>query len=265
MKKKITIKDIAREAGVSIATVSYVLNNKTEERISEETRKKVLQIINLLDYTPNKFAQALASNKKGNIAVYLPANVSPLKQAEQLVFMQLLTAELKKHDYLLTLVCSHDFSQVDSADAVVCYGVTTEDFLRLGDNNLIPLLAVESIIDVPWFFQVVYDYERLFSDALAHFKTDDFTFASLEIVNATLKLRVMEQFPNIVFVQSVKDFEALYGKNVVVAEDTLYQLLKEDCNIFHQPFAAITKVEKLYECIELAIGRVQVENHNILV
>jgi DNA-binding LacI/PurR family transcriptional regulator len=47
MKTKITIKDIAREAGVSIATVSYVLNNKTEERISEETRKKVLQIINL--------------------------------------------------------------------------------------------------------------------------------------------------------------------------------------------------------------------------
>lgn len=40
MKKRITIKDVAREAGVSVATVSYVMNNRTDIQISEKTRKK---------------------------------------------------------------------------------------------------------------------------------------------------------------------------------------------------------------------------------
>lgn len=45
MTSKITIKDIAREAGVSVATVSYVLNQRNDQKISEETRNKVLRYI----------------------------------------------------------------------------------------------------------------------------------------------------------------------------------------------------------------------------
>lgn len=41
MTSKITIKDIAREAGVSVATVSYVLNQRNDQKISEETRTAI--------------------------------------------------------------------------------------------------------------------------------------------------------------------------------------------------------------------------------
>ncbi|MDE6185743.1 MAG: LacI family DNA-binding transcriptional regulator, partial [Lachnospiraceae bacterium] len=58
MDRKVTIKDVAREAGVSVATVSYVVNQRTDLRISDATRKKVLQVINLLNYTPNQAAKA---------------------------------------------------------------------------------------------------------------------------------------------------------------------------------------------------------------
>ena len=49
------IYDIARMAGVSIATVSRVLNNSG--KVSEKTRRKVEEIIREIDYTPNAFAQ----------------------------------------------------------------------------------------------------------------------------------------------------------------------------------------------------------------
>lgn len=47
-----TIKDVAREAGVSIATVSYVLNNK-DSSISPDTRQQVLEAVKRVGYTPN--------------------------------------------------------------------------------------------------------------------------------------------------------------------------------------------------------------------
>lgn len=57
-----TIKDVAREAGVSIATVSYVLNNKGES-ISEETRHLVLEAAERIGYTPNITARNLRSSR----------------------------------------------------------------------------------------------------------------------------------------------------------------------------------------------------------
>ena len=57
------IKDVAKLAGVSITTVSMVLNN-TNNKISEKTRKKVIDAAESLNYNANNFAKALASKKK---------------------------------------------------------------------------------------------------------------------------------------------------------------------------------------------------------
>ncbi|MBL8146693.1 MAG: LacI family DNA-binding transcriptional regulator [Anaerolineae bacterium] len=57
-----TIKDVARAAGVSIATVSYVLNNKTDA-ISEETQRVVWEAVGRIGYTPNITARNLRSQQ----------------------------------------------------------------------------------------------------------------------------------------------------------------------------------------------------------
>jgi DNA-binding LacI/PurR family transcriptional regulator len=57
-----TIKDVAREAGVSVATVSYVLNNKPAG-VSEQTRLRVLEAVERLGYTRNITARNLRSNQ----------------------------------------------------------------------------------------------------------------------------------------------------------------------------------------------------------
>ncbi|MCX8523928.1 LacI family transcriptional regulator [Chryseobacterium formosus] len=61
--KRASIKDIARIAGVSVATVSYVLNRKEGQRISEDTKKKIFEIAETINYTPNKIARSLQNNK----------------------------------------------------------------------------------------------------------------------------------------------------------------------------------------------------------
>ncbi|MCU9532941.1 catabolite control protein A [Streptococcus sp. CSL10205-OR2] len=69
----ITIYDVAREAGVSMATVSRVVNGN--KNVKENTRKKVLEVIERLDYRPNAVARGLASKKTTTVGVVIP-NIS---------------------------------------------------------------------------------------------------------------------------------------------------------------------------------------------
>ena len=69
-RTRTTIKDIARESGVSLSTVSLVLNN--HPRISEETRKKVRAVVERHGYQPNSQAQGLASRSSRVFAVVVP-------------------------------------------------------------------------------------------------------------------------------------------------------------------------------------------------
>lgn len=63
----ITIRDVARQAGVSVATVSRVLNNSSA--VTQETRDMVLNIVETLGYRPNANAQALATQVSDTIGV----------------------------------------------------------------------------------------------------------------------------------------------------------------------------------------------------
>lgn len=85
--KKITMKDVAREAGVSVATVSYIINNREDQKISPETRNKVLQIINLLNYTPNQTAKSLVTQKSYIVALYYKEATSYLKKLNNFILL----------------------------------------------------------------------------------------------------------------------------------------------------------------------------------
>lgn len=73
-KREIRIKDIARKANVSMGTVDRVLHHRGE--VSEETRQRVEQIIEELDYRPNILASTLASRKGLVVGVLLPTPLS---------------------------------------------------------------------------------------------------------------------------------------------------------------------------------------------
>lgn len=73
---KITIKDIARMAEVSTATVSKVVNNK-DKNISDATRQKVLRIIKEHNYVPNRVASSMITKKTHSIGLVIPDITNP--------------------------------------------------------------------------------------------------------------------------------------------------------------------------------------------
>lgn len=70
-----TVKDVAREAGVSVATVSRVLND--DPVVAEPTRMKVLAAIETLGYRPNLLGRSLRTLKASRILVILPTIANP--------------------------------------------------------------------------------------------------------------------------------------------------------------------------------------------
>jgi LacI family transcriptional regulator len=74
-KKKTTIYEIAEQAGVSITTVSRVLNNSP--LVSENTRKLVQAVIENNHFSPNALAQGLSNNESRSIGVVLPDITNP--------------------------------------------------------------------------------------------------------------------------------------------------------------------------------------------
>jgi LacI family transcriptional regulator len=67
---RVTIKDVARESGYSVATVSLVLNGRG--RVSEETRAKILKIAADMNYRPNHLAVGLVTRKTHTIGLIVP-------------------------------------------------------------------------------------------------------------------------------------------------------------------------------------------------
>jgi LacI family transcriptional regulator len=74
-RKRVTLEDVARQAGVSTMTVSRVINNTG--RISQATRDRVREIILQLDYRPSRAARTLVTNKTFMVGLVLPDITNP--------------------------------------------------------------------------------------------------------------------------------------------------------------------------------------------
>ncbi|KAF0819599.1 Transcriptional regulator, LacI family [Bacillus sp. ZZV12-4809] len=99
---KVTIYDVAKEANVSIATVSKVINNTG--RIGEKTKRKVLEVMKQLDYQPNMMASALMGKQTKTIGLLIPDLANPF-------FSELARSiEDRAHEFGYSLViCSTDY------------------------------------------------------------------------------------------------------------------------------------------------------------
>ncbi|NLC95261.1 MAG: LacI family transcriptional regulator [Bacilli bacterium] len=72
----VTIKDVAKKAGVSISTASYAINN--DPRISKETKEKILEVAKKLNYHPYAAARNLKRKRTNNIGVFVDGFTGPV-------------------------------------------------------------------------------------------------------------------------------------------------------------------------------------------
>ena len=186
-KKRVTIDDIAREAGVSTATVSYIVNGRTDVKIGEETRRKVLQICNLRQYTPSPVARLLAGKKNNLIGICAPQSEYPAQNAHYYALLQQLQLALRRKDYgavLLTPSVIQEMHMQENLEGIICVDLTEEEFYALKENWFVPIVAVDMIVSDPLFFKVYTDHGAVIAAAKQLLHSEKITYVAYPYRNA---------------------------------------------------------------------------------
>src|SRR5690349_20216204 len=113
MGRKVSMKDIAKEVGVSTALVSYVLNNLKEGRISKEIAQKIREVAQRLNYRPNQIAKSLKTSKTFTIGLIVADISNPFSST----LARIVEDEANKFNYTV-IFGSSDENQSKSARVI---------------------------------------------------------------------------------------------------------------------------------------------------
>ena len=126
--------DVARKAGVSRTTVSFVINNAPGKSIPEETRRRVLEAAHELRYVPNESARSVAMIKHHSIGFFIPHAGYLSSDAYIVRVIEGMAPVLNKHRFQLVLqplsVQEMDYRQIaqtDNVDGVILMNTHDDD------------------------------------------------------------------------------------------------------------------------------------------
>ncbi|WP_372636707.1 LacI family DNA-binding transcriptional regulator [Cohnella sp.] len=166
--RKITIKDVARNAGVSIAAVSYVLNGK-ENKVSQDTIVRIHDSIKELNYIPSITARGLVKNTSELIGVIIPQT----EDHKQLVFenpfysemISAIEAVVREDGYHIILAGVDkgktylDISTSRNLDGAIIMGIYSEQLYEECKQANIPIVLIDSYVHDNEFTNVGIDDE----------------------------------------------------------------------------------------------------------
>lgn len=162
MDKRVTIKDVAKEAGVSIATISYVVNKK--RGVSEKTVEKVNCAIKKLNYIPDISARSLVNKSSKLIGVVVPQ----MENNKQLMlnnpfyseFLSGVEYSLRQNNFQLIISGTDiDKGYLDMAlerniDGIIVVGIYPDQFYEDLKKTNIPIVLVDSYCRDHYFHSV---------------------------------------------------------------------------------------------------------------
>jgi len=113
--KRVTSQDVAKKAGVSRTTVSFVLNKVAGTQISEDTKKRVIEAARELGYVPDAAAQALASGRSKTIGLLMARRPNVIATDMYLLqIIDVLGSELNRKGMRLLLEVAEDYENRES-------------------------------------------------------------------------------------------------------------------------------------------------------
>ncbi len=170
---KITIKDIARMADVSITTVSFVLNNKPG--VSDSVRKKVKDIIDETHFKPNLNSKKLLKNKSYSICLVINAASSPFEDLFYFDVARGILNQSAKYEYNLIMSKTApenpdlpDIVYSGDADGIIFLQDIDGKLLERTLETEIPFVVVDSHTNVNNITSVNPDYYAAAYDAVSY-------------------------------------------------------------------------------------------------
>lgn len=167
----VTIYDVAREANVSMATVSRVVNNNPN--VKPQTRKKVFEAIEKLGYRPNAVARGLASKKTTTVGVVIPDISNAIfaevaRGIEDIANMYhyniILCNADKRKDKEIRVINTLLEKQVDGL--VFMGGAVTEEHIQAFKTSSVPIVLCATTDENETYPAVDIDHEAAASDAV---------------------------------------------------------------------------------------------------
>lgn len=165
----VTLKDIAREAGVSITTVSNVVHNRSS-RVSPELVARVRAIMEREHYVPSMTARTLANNQSMIIGVinHLVPRHSGGVMADPFhnTFMAGIEQKTREEGYFLMLRSVEDSLELEtlrqswSMDGLIFTGLFQDDFFDRVYHMGVPFVLIDSYIDLPDVYNVGLEDEQ---------------------------------------------------------------------------------------------------------
>lgn len=160
-----TLKDVARQAGVTTATVSYVLSGKRP--ISEETKQRVMAAIEELDYVPDLNARGLSMRDSKLIGVVVPQT----EPGERLMFQNSFYSEVlgsieyyarQQGYHILISVTDANESYLTLAkkrnlDGIIVIGMYPDDFYQQMKKTQIPIVLIDSYCNDHYYHNIRID------------------------------------------------------------------------------------------------------------
>lgn len=259
MGKKVTIYDIAKEAGVSTATVSYVINNRENQAISEETKNKIWHVINMLHYKPNVFAKNLRSSSNSKLIAICTEYHGYIEKAEFVNIIEGLSNTL--HENFDIIVSMPPFGRISNADAILAYNVSKETFYQIGNQNYIPLIAVNCLVEDKLFFQITADYNKLKQKADGYFN-GEYYFVCLSPADDGLKKQIADTFDNVIFIDNGKELQTIDVKNMLTVNGIIAEFFKDkEINLLYEDLYS-SICEQTADCIQKALSHKPFDSHS---
>ena len=154
MGKRVTLKDIATAAGVTTATVSYVLNDTPGQKIAPETRERVLKAARELSYVPNSAARTLRARRSQCVGVVAKKNLAVPRFSQTIRGIQ---SRLEDIGYNL-LLCTNKVKKGGLSDYLIAYLEGRVDgIIFLGKDNVGPSAESVEVIERERVPFVAYD------------------------------------------------------------------------------------------------------------